>query len=701
LLRRPATRFGLEHAGAALPAFGKDSMKRVMLALLCAVGAVAGCATGADADATRTGIDRAAGDPAVRAQDDFFRHVNGRWLKTTEFPADKAYLGSFESINDNVQDQLRGLVEKAAASRGSADERRIGDLYESFMDEAAVERAGLGPLAAELAAIDALQSPRQLASAMGRLMRLGAAMPLRMDIDQDARDAQRYVPQIAQDGLGLPDRDYYLVVDDAKFKDARSQYAAYLARLLALSRTPGDAAASAAAVIGLETALAKGQWTRVETRDPVKAYTRVELAALAPLAPSFDWPGWLEATGLAGKSGDVIVRQPSYLGAVAAQLSATPLPVWKAYLRTRLLSSYAPYLGKEFVDARFAFVGTTLSGTTENLPRWKRGVRFVEDSAGESLGKLYVDAYFPAESKARMEKLVANLLAACRESIDAIDWMTPATKQQAEAKLATFAPKIGYPKRWIDYATLQVRKDDLVGNVERAREFEYARDLAKLGKPVDRDEWFITPQTVNAYYNAALNEVVFPASVLQPPFFDPNADDAVNYGAIGAVIGHEISHGFDDQGSQFDGTGNLRVWWSEEDRKRFEAKTKVLVSQYAAFSPFPGYHVDGELTLGENIADNAGLEIAYKAYHRSLGGRAAPVIDGTSGDERFFYGFAQAFRGKARDAVLLTQIKSDPHSPDEFRVNGTVRNHAAFYSTFGVKPGDRMYLPPEQRVSIW
>ncbi|HEV7575474.1 MAG TPA: M13 family metallopeptidase [Caldimonas sp.] len=675
-------------------------MKRLTLALLCATAcAVVACATGGGA--ASTGIDRAAGDPAVRAQDDFFRRVNGRWLKTTEFPADKAYVGAFETIHDKTQGQLRGLVEKAAASRASADERRIGDLYDSFMDEAAVERAGLAPLASELAAIDALQSPRQLAPMIGRMARLGVVMPLRMDIDQDARDAQRYVPKISQDGLGLPDRDYYLVADDAKFQAARASYAAYLARLLTLARAPGDAAATAEAVIGLETALARGQWTRVETRDPVKAYTKVDLAGLAPLAPGFDWRAWLDATGLAGKAGDVIVQQPSYLGAFAAQLTATPLPVWQAYLRTHLLSSYASYLGKDFVDARFAFVGTTLSGTTENLPRWKRGVGFVEGSAGESLGKLYVDAYFPPESKARMEKLVANLLAAYGESIDTIDWMSPATRKEAQAKLATFAPKIGYPKRWIDYTTLATRKDDLVGNVRTAREFAWARDLAKLGKPVDRDEWFMTPQTVNAYYNASLNEVVFPASVLQPPFFDPGADDAVNYGAIGAIIGHEISHGFDDEGSQFDGTGNLRVWWTDDDRKRFEAKTEQLVAQYSAFSPFAGYHVNGELTLGENIADNSGLEIAYKAYHRSLAGKPAPVIDGTSGDERFFYGFAQAFRGKARDAVLLTQIKSDPHSPDEFRVNGTVRNHAAFYATFGVKPGDSMYLPPEKRVSIW
>jgi predicted metalloendopeptidase len=676
-------------------------MARLTLALLCAAVLTAGgCAIGMRGG-NHAGIDRSAGDPSVRAQDDFFRRVNGRWLATTEFPADKAYLGSFEALHDKIQVELRGLVEKAARSRANADQARIADLYESFVDEAAVERAGIAPLAGELAVIDALQSPAQLPAALGRMTRLGVNMPLRMYIDQDARDARRYVPQIVQAGLGLPDRDYYLVTDDAKFKDARASYLAYLTRLLELSRAPGDVAASARAVLALETALAQGQWARVDTRDPVKAYTRVELAALAPLAPGFDWPAWLGATGLAGKTGDVIVQQPSYLATVAAQLAATPLPVWKAYLRTHLLSSYASFLARDFVDARFAFVGTTLSGTTENLPRWKRAVGFVEASAGESLGKLYVDAYFPPASKARMERLVANLLAAYRESIDAIDWMSPATKKEAQAKLATFAPKIGYPKRWIDYSALETKKGDLIGNVRRAREFDYARELAKLGKPVDRDEWFLTPQTVNAYYNASLNEIVFPASVLQPPFFDPAADDAVNYGAIGAIIGHEISHGFDDEGSQFDGTGNLRVWWTDEDRKRFDAKTRILVSQYSAFSPFAGYHVNGELTLGENIADNAGLEIAYKAYHRSLGGRTAPVIDGTSGDERFFYGFAQAFRGKARDAVLLTQMKSDPHSPDEFRVNGAVRNHPAFYATFAVKPGDPMYLPPEQRVSIW
>ncbi len=675
-------------------------MKRLMFALACSAALLAGCAA-TTPGRPRSGIDRSAGDPTVRPQDDLFRRVNGTWLKTAEIPPDKSSVGTWVTIQDKVQEQLRGLLENAAQRRDDADAHRIAELYASFMDDAAVERAGLAPLAGELAAIDAIRSPAELARAMGRLERIGVGMPFQTSIDQDARDAARYVPILAQDGLGLPDRDYYLVADDAKFAAARSSYAGYLRRLLQLSSAGGDVAASVDAVIALETALARGQWSRVESRDPVKTYHRIETAGLATLAPAFDWPGWLAATGLAGKTRDVIVQQPSYLAALSDQLGATPLPVWKTYLRIRLLDAYAPYLGKDFVEARFAFAGTTLSGATEEQARWRRGVALVEGSLGESLGKLYVEAYFPPESKAHMERLVANLLAAYRESIEAIDWMGPATKKEAQAKLATFAPKIGYPKRWIDYSAVEIRPDDLVGNVERAREFAWARDLAKLGKPVDRDEWFMTPQTVNAYYNASLNEIVFPAAVLQPPMFDPAADDAVNYGAIGAIIGHEISHGFDDEGSQFDGTGNLRVWWTAEDRKRFDAKTSALVAQYSAFSPIPGYTINGELTLGENIADNAGLEIAYKAYRRSLAGNPAAVIDGMTGDARFFYGYAQAYRGKARDAVLLTWIKSDPHSPDEFRVTGVVRNHPAFYSTFDVKPGDKMYLPPEQRVSIW
>ena len=650
------------------------------------------------------GIDRAAIDPAVRPQDDLFRHVNGEWLKTTVIPPDKAYAGVGEQIWETTQAQLRGLVDDAASHRSdpaaSPVARQIADLYASFIDEATLDRLGVQPLAGELAAIDAIRDRRQLGTAFGHLLGIGVAMPLAFDIGQDDRDSTRYVPGFSQSGLGLPDRDYYLKLDDARFQAARDQYVVYLSRLLGLAGVKdGDAAARR--LLALETELARVQWTRVENRDPVKTYNRVDLVDLGRLTPALDWNALLGALGVTGKATDILIAQPSYVSALGTLLEATPLETWKAYLKARLLNAYAPYLSKDFVDARFAFVGTALRGTTQNLPRWKRAISLVDQSIGEGLGKLYVEKYFPPANKARMETMVANLLEAYRQSIDTLDWMSAETKKTAQAKLAKFSNKIGYPKRWIDYSQLEIRADDLVGNVMRAREFERARNLAKLGKPIDRDEWGMTPQTVNAYYNASMNEIVFPAAFLQPPSFDANADDAVNYGAIGAVIGHEISHGFDDAGSQYDGDGNLRDWWTAGDRARFAAKTSALVAQYSAFSPLPGYYVNGELTLGENIADNSGLAIAFKAYHLSLAGKPAPVIDGMTGDERFFYGFAQVWRGKERDAALLQQIKSDPHSPDEFRVTGAVRNQPGFYATFGVKPGDGMYLPPEKRVSIW
>ncbi len=487
----------------------------------------------------------------------------------------------------------RGLMDLSA--------RPQDDLYASFIDEATVEKRGLAPLTAELAAIAAVADRAQLAALLARLR---AGTPIAMVVGQDDRDATRYVPSFVQAGLGLPNRDYFLKLDDPKFAKVRAEYLVYLARMLALGGASAKAGADdAQAILELETGLARVQWSAVENRDPVKAYNRVAL---------------------------------------------------------------------------------------------------VDEAIGEGLGKLYVAQYFPPQSKTRMDELVANLLAAYRDSIVTLDWMSPATRQQALAKLAKFNTKIGYPKCWIDYATLEIRRDDLAGNVMRARRFEDARNLAKLGKPIDRAEWGMTPQTVNAYYDASMNEIVFAAAYLQKPNFDPAADAAANYGAIGAIIGNEISHGFDDEGAHYDGDGNLRDWWTESDKANFAAKTEALVAQYSAFVAVPpDYHVNGELTLGENIADNSGLAIAWQAYQRSLGGKPAPVIDGRSGDQRFFFGFAQAWRGKARDEALLAQIKSDPHSPDEFRVTGALRNHPGFYSTFGVKPGAKMYLPPAGRVSIW
>ena len=642
-------------------------------------------------------------EPTVRAQDDFFQHLNGKWLKTVEIPADKSSWGAFYKLHDDTQPQLRAIIEKSAAvknAQAGSEVQLIGDFFASYMDEARLEQLGIAPLKGELDKIASIKDKAELPATFARLGRLGVTVPFGFYIHQDAKDSTKYVADLYQGGLGMPDRDYYLKADDAKLADTRAKYQQHVEKMLALS---GDknAAANAKAIVDLETELARVQWTKVENRDPIKTYNKVELAKLAEIAPVYEWNAWLGAAGIAGKADYVIVSQPSYLKGMAEIVNRVPLETWKVYLQQHLVNGYASYLSKAFVDQRFAFHGTTLSGAPKLEPRWKRGVSTVEGALGDAVGKLYVKEHFPAERKARMEALVKNLLAAYRQSIDTLDWMSPATKKEAQAKLAKFNPKIGYPNKWKDYASLSVKRDDLVGNVMRSREVEYNRELNKLGKPIDRDEWMMTPQTVNAYYNPELNEIVFPAAILQPPFFDMNADDAVNYGAIGAVIGHEISHGFDDQGSQYDGDGNMRNWWTEEDGKRFAEKTKVLVQQYASYSPLPGYNVNGELTLGENIGDNSGLAIAHKAYKLSLKGKKAPVINGLSGDQRFYMGWGQVWRAKMREPAQINQVKTDPHSPAQFRANGTLKNQPGFYEAFGVKEGDKMYLAPKDRVIIW
>jgi predicted metalloendopeptidase len=660
-------------------------------------------AKGAKAKTLSAGIALEYVEPAVRAQDDFFQHLNGKWLKTVEIPADKSSWGAFYKLHDDTQPQLRAIIEKSAAVKNApagSEVQLIGDFFASYMDEARLEQLGIAPLKGELANIAAIKDKAELPAVFARLGRLGVNVPFSFYIHQDAKDSTRYVADLYQGGLGMPDRDYYLKADDAKLADTRAKYQQHVEKMLALS---GDknAAANAKAIVELETELARVQWTKVENRDPIKTYNKVELAKLAELAPGYDWNAWLAAAGIQGKTDYVIVSQPSYLKGMAEIVNRVPLETWKVYLQQHLVNGYASYLSKAFVDQRFAFHGTTLSGAPKLEPRWKRGVSTVEGALGDAVGKLYVKEHFPAERKARMETLVKNLLEAYRQSIDTLDWMSPATKKEAQAKLAKFTPKIGYPNKWKEYAALTVKRDDLVGNVMRSREVEYKRELNKLGKPIDRDEWIMTPQTVNAYYNPELNEIVFPAAILQPPFFDMAADDAVNYGAIGAVIGHEISHGFDDQGSQYDGDGNMRNWWTEEDGKRFAEKTKVLVQQYASYSPLPGYHVNGELTLGENIGDNSGLAIAYKAYKLSLKGKKAPVINGLSGDQRFYMGWGQVWRAKMREPAQINQVKTDPHSPAQFRANGTLKNQPGFYEAFGVKEGDKMYLAPKDRVIIW
>jgi putative endopeptidase len=688
----------------------KYLLSAMTLSLIASLGHAAegGGAAAAKTSAAKNGQTLSSGiatqyiEPSVRAQDDFFEYLNGKWLKTTEIPADKSSWGAFHELQENTLPQLRGIIEKVAAGSPAkgTDAQKIGDFYASFMDEARLEQLGITPLNGELAKIAALKDKSELPALLAHLGKIGVNVPYDFGIHQDNKDSTKYVADISQGGLGLPDRDYYLKADDAKLADAKAKYQAHVEKTLALA---GDknAAANAKAIVDFETEIARVQWTKVELRDPIKAYNKVNLADMSKVAPNYDWNSWLKATGIDGKAGYVIVSQPSYLKGFAELSNKTSLDTWKAYLSMHLVDSYSSFLSAAFVDERFDFYGKTLSGAKENQPRWKRGVGAVERSQGETLGKLYTEQYFPADRKARMEALVKNLLVAYKESIDKLDWMSPATKKEAQAKLAKFTPKIGYPNKWKDYSALNVERGDLVGNVMRSRVVEADRELNKLGKPIDREEWGMTPQTINAYYNPEMNEIVFPAAILQPPFFDANADDAVNYGGIGAVIGHEISHGFDDQGAQYDGDGNLRDWWTASDHKNFKAKTAMLVNQYNAFEPLPGYHVNGELTLGENIADNSGLAIAYKAYKLSLKGKKAPVIDGMTGEQRLYAGWAQVWRTKMREPAQIVQVKTDPHSPGEFRANGTLKNQPGFYEAYKVKQGDKMYLAPKERVIIW
>ena len=651
--------------------------------------------------ALSSGIELQNLDATARPQDDFYHYVNGNWLKRTEIPADKARWGSFSQLDEEAQEALRGIIESAARQENApgSEAQKIGDLYKSFMDEARVEQLGLKPLDKTFARIAALKDKKEIAALIGELDPI-ANVPLNANVHQDNKDSTRYIVQIDQAGLGLPDRDYYLKADDAKLKDTLAQYRAHIEKMLTLAGD-ANAAAEAEAILKLETALAQAQWPKVELRDPQKAYNKYELVKLDGLAPGYDWKGYLAAGGIEGKVDSLIIGQPSYVTAFNKVLEEAPLAAWKSYLRWRVLSAFAPVLSKAFVDEGFAFNGTVVSGVPELEPRWKRGVSLVKGSIGEGLGKLYVARYFPPEHKARMEALVGNLLKAYAQSIDTLDWMSPETRREARAKLAKFTPKIGYPKKWRDYSSLTIAADDLVGNAQRAAAFEHQRQINKLGKPIDRDEWGMTPQTVNAYYNPELNEIVFPAAILQPPFFNANADDAVNYGGIGGVIGHEISHGFDDQGSQYDGDGNLRDWWTQQDHEKFAAKTQALIAQYSAQEPLPGYHVNGALTLGENIADNSGLAIAYKAYQLSLNGQPAPVLDGLTGDQRLFMGWSTVWRGKSREPEAIKRIKTDFHSPAEVRGVQPLENQPAFFTAFDIKAGDKLFNPPEKRIIIW
>ncbi|MFQ5747454.1 MAG: M13 family metallopeptidase [Gemmatimonadota bacterium] len=674
-------------------------MKRVMMGAGCAL-LVAACA-GSETETDRgLGVDVASFDTSVRPQDDFFRYVNGTWIENTKIPPDRSNYGSFTQLFDWAEADLKEIIEEAAAADAAegTDEQKLGDVYRSFMNTDEVERRGLTPLAGELEHIDGLATPADVVEYFGYAQTAGVQSPIGLFVNQDAKNATAYITYLSQSGLGLPDRDYYFN-EDARFAEIRDKYLEHIQRMFEMAGFE-DPAGSARAIMDLETAIARSHWTRVQNRDRDSTYNKVDLAGAAKLAPGFDWQTMLTAAELPGVEA-LIVRQPSYLEALDGIVRTTPVARWRTYLRWKLLDAWAADLPQRFVDADFDFYGRTLRGTEENRPRWKRAVSAVRGTMGELLGQAYVARHFQAEKKARMDELVANLREAFRQAIDELEWMGEETKVQAHLKLEKFVAKIGYPDEWKDYSALEVRDDDLVGNLMRSNAVEYHRMIDKLGKPVDRGEWFMTPQTVNAYYNPPMNEIVFPAAILQPPFFNVEADDATNYGAIGAVIGHEFSHGFDDQGRKSDGDGNLRDWWTEQDAAEFKRRADGLVAQYSAFNPIDDMRVNGELTLGENIGDLAGLTMAYRAYRLSLGGKEPPVIDGFTGDQRFFMGWAQVWRRKYRDDELRRRLVTDPHSPSQYRTNGIVSNMPAFYRAFDVQEGDGMYRASEDRVKIW
>ena len=647
------------------------------------------------------GFDTAGMDRSIAPGDDFGQYTSGTYLKNLVIPADRSNFGMFTKLRDLSQTRTRTIVEATAAKKGAkpgSDEQKVGDFYRSFMDEATIEAKGLAPLKPHLEAIAAISDRSQLAKAFGKATRLGIELPVNIGAIPDLKNPDLMSVVMGQGGLGMPDRDYYLDQKNPKFEEIRGKYLTHLAGMLRLMGL-NNPEARAKAIYELEAKIAEAHWTQVENRQIDKLYNPYKAADLTTAFPGFDWSAYTTAVGVQAQP-TVIVANPSAIAGAAKLLGELPLEVWKDYLALRTVKDAAAFLPKAFVEENFAFNGKVLSGQPEMQPRWKRGVDYTTSTLGEALGKLYVAKYFPPAAKKEADQLVKNIIAAMDERLSKLTWMDPKTKVEARAKLAKFTPKIGYPATWRDYSKLEIRKGDALGNAERAAEFEYQRQLDKIGKPIDRTEWGMTPMTVNAYANPLWNEIVFPAAILQPPFFDAKADPAVNYGAIGVVIGHEISHHFDDQGRKFDKDGKLADWWTPEDVKRFTALTDQVVKQYAAYEPLPGVHVNGELTLGENMADLAGSNVAYDAYHKSLNGKSAKVVGGFTGDQRFFLGFSQVWRIKYRDAALLQGVTTDPHTPGHLRPN-VVRNLDAWYPAFDVKPGQKLYLAPADRIKVW
>ncbi|GGC82548.1 peptidase M13 [Flavobacterium lutivivi] len=647
-----------------------------------------------------SGVSKKDMDTLVNPGDDFDAYVNGNWNKTTKIPADKASYGAFDMLLDKSEKDVKAIIEEAAKGNNAegTDAQKIGDFFASYMDRKERDAIGLKPLEKEFAAVDAITDYNSLASYFGEANRKGYSIPFSFTVYNDFKDPNKYSLVTWQGGISLPDRDYYLSNDEAMLK-IRNAYKIHLEKMLQLAGITNPAE-NAAKVFALETEIAKIHQRKEDNRDMVKLYNPYKVEDFKSLMPQFNWNAMMEKAGVA-KEKSAIIAQVDYLKNLDGLIQKTPIDTWKTFLKWGILNNSCTYLTSELDKQQFEFNGKILNGTEKQREDWKRGVATVSNGLGEMIGKLYVEKHFTPEAKERMTKMVKNLLKAYAESIKKLDWMSEATKKEALKKVDKFVVKIGYPDKWKDYSSVKINKKDLFGNVQRATEFEYNRNLAKLGKPVDKTEWGMTPQTVNAYYNPTVNEIVFPAAILQPPFFDLEADDAINYGGIGAVIGHEIGHGFDDQGSTFDGDGVMKNWWTEKDMAAFKAKTAALIEQYNSFEALPGLHVNGAFTLGENIGDLGGLSIAIKAYKESLNGKEAPILDGFTGIQRVFLGWGKVWKEKMRDEALRNQVSADPHSPAKFRVNGTVRNIPEFYEAFNIKPNNKLYLAPDKRVKIW
>ncbi len=659
-----------------------------------------GCGKSQKDQTLSSGIIKQNMDTLVKPGDNFEAYVNGTWYKNTQIPADKSSYGAAYIVYEKSQEAIKAIIEDAAKKVGAdgSNEQKIGDFYSTYMNQKDRDAKGISPLIPEFKAIDAISDYRALASFFGKLNRDGTNIPFGISVQQDFKMPTRSILMTWQGGIGLPEKEYY-TMSDAKSKEIRIQYQKHIQNMLALGNI-ADPKESAAKIMALETMMANAHMKKEETRNNAGLYNKYAIANLKQLMPDFDWTAFLKNAGMQNEQ-EIIVSQVAYTKALNNIIKNTPLDVWKLYLKWGLLHGAAKSLNSAIDNENFAFFGKTLYGIKTQREQWRRAVSATEENLGEVIGKLYVAKHFSPESKERMMTMVKNLLKAYEESIKKLEWMSPETKKEALLKISKFNPKIGYPNTWRDYSKLKIVKNDLYGNMQRSMEFEYQRNLDKLGKTVDKEEWVMTPQTVNAYYNPTLNEIVFPSAILQPPFFNLNADDAVNYGAIGAIIGHEIGHGFDDEGATFDGDGVMRNWWTDKDLDAFKQKTNALVTQYNGFKVFPDLNVNGAFTLGENIGDLGGLSISLKAYKMSLKGKEAQKMDGFTGMQRVFLGYAQGYLNKEREESLRNQVASDPHSPNKFRVNGIVRNIPEFYEAFNVKPGDSLYLAPDQRVKIW